>query len=188
MNWFWNIIEAIFAKREIDPVNTWKYIPKPLIPNPVPMPPPIKTPEVLKWTTQKECWRSVRLLADEMGLTFPQKNILCATIYQESEFVNYRANGKMLMHPNINEHGIVTSIDFGITQCNDKAHIGPGKEFPSVVYVMNNPEKMVRWMIGIYKQTGGLTPWYGYYDPYKKIYPHKQWIPLTSRMWKLAEI
>ena len=175
---------------DVEKVDPWAHVHEKTPPYPFKKVEKVTKPmqkEILKWDTQKQAWHSVRVLCDEMGLTFPMKNILCATIFQESEFINYKADGTPLAPRNIKPDGTLGSTDYGIVQCNDKAHIGPGKTFPSVEYVMNNPEKMVRWMIGIYKKTGRLDPWYGYYDPKTKTYPHKKYLPLTSKMWKLAE-
>lgn len=108
----------------------------PLPPEPTPTPPP--APKYL-WDTPANVRHSVRVICDEMGLTVEQKNDLCATVACESGF-----NPKCI-HNNIVQ-GRVTSTDYGIAQVNDFWHIGPGKDFPSVDYVLNNPEACIRWM------------------------------------------
>ena len=131
---------------------------------------PNLAPSELLWDTPKRAYRSVRVLCDEMVLTLEQKNILCACVYQESRFLN-TAVGK-------NKN----STDWGLVQVNDTLgwHIGPGLQFPSVQYVIDNPEKPVRWMISIMKNTGGLAPWASYTSG-----AYKQFLVPSSPMWKL---
>ena len=131
--------------------------------------PPV-APSKLLWDTPKQAYHSVRVICDEMGLVLIEKNTLCACIYQESRFLN-TAVGK-------NKN----STDWGIVQVNDTKgwHIGTGLQFPSVQYVLENPEKCVRWMIRTYKSTGTLTPWASYTSG-----AYKQWLLPASPMWKL---
>jgi len=132
-----------------------------------PASPETPLPEVLQWDTQKRAYHSVRVICDEMGLTVAEKNLICACIYQESTFLN-TAVGKN-----------ATSTDWGICQINDYYHIGDGKSFTSVEYVLEHPEEVVRWMIRLFKQ-GKLDLWVSYKSgAYKKLL-----IP-TSPMWKL---
>src|SRR4051812_940500 len=39
-----------------------------------------------QWGTKEDIRHSIRVICDEMGMTFEQKNTMCATIYGESEF------------------------------------------------------------------------------------------------------
>jgi len=142
--------------------------PAPVVPQDEPLPPE-PLPEPYDFSTPQKAWHSVRVICDEMGLTYDEKNLICACIYQESRFKN-TAVGR-------NEG----STDYGIVQVNDYWHIGKGKTFPSVEYVVGNPEKMVRWMITCYKR-GQLNLW----SSYKKGH-HLQWLPKTSEMWLLVE-
>ncbi len=134
-------------------------------------------PEVLSFATPKQAWHATRVMCDRAGLTFAQKNILCACIYQESEFlVNPRPN------KNIDpKTGALLSIDYGIVQVNDHYWIGAGKLFPSVDYVIKNPDRLVQWMIDYMKANGHLTRWSSY-----KTGVYKKWLPLSSPMWLLA--
>ena len=64
--------------------------------------------------------------------------------------------------------GKTVSIDWGICQINDYWHIGAGKSFPSVEYVLKNPAEVVKWMIKQYK-AGNLKWWIAYKSgAYKK--------------------
>lgn len=141
----------------------------PYLPPEVPVEPPT-APDKLLWGTPKHAYHSTRVLCDEMGLTLEQKNLLCACIYQESQFLN-TAVGK-------NKN----STDWGIAQVNDTKgwHIGPGLRFPSVQYVKDHPEECVRWMAGVLKQTGKLQPWASYTSG-----AYKQWLTSASPMWLL---
>lgn len=141
-----------------------------IVPSPAPdarVQPPV-APQPLLWDTPQHCWHSVRVLCDQAGLTYDQKNLICACIFQESRF-NNKAVGKN-----------AGSTDWGIVQVNDYWHIGKGKTFPTVDYVIANPELMVRWMIGMYK-VGKLNLWSSYAKG-----AHRQWLPKTSPMWLLA--
>lgn len=146
-----------------EPVTSTDNIIAVITPEPEPVPPP----PTLLWDTQKHSYHSTRVLCDEMGLSLEEKNLICACIYQESQFKN-SAVGR-----NSN------TTDWGIVQVNDYYHIGAGKDFPSVEYVVNNPEKMVRWMIRCYKQ-GQLKMWASYSTG---VYKH--WLIPTSPMWLL---
>ena len=129
----------------------------------------------LLWETPKQAWHSVRVLCDEMWLTYDQKNEICYTINGESEFY-IKAIGK----PNKNG-----TRDYGICQYNDGVNakgipfwIGKGATFKDVDEVLNNPEKCVRVMIQTYK-AGHIGWWYGHIG-----YSHP--VPKTHPMWKLA--
>lgn len=157
--------------------------PEPYIPSSVPpimAPTETKTPPVtnktetkapaLLWDTPKHSWHSVRVLCDEMGLTFEEKNLICACVYQESRFLN-SAVGK--------NKG---STDWGIVQVNDTKgwHIGKGLQFPSVEYVIANPEACVRWMIRMFKAEK-LNLWASYSSG-----AYQQWLVYNSPMWTLG--
>lgn len=107
-------------------------------------PPPTPAPFVYFWDNPGAVRLSVRELCDEMGLPYDQKNILCACVEVESNF-NTRA-----VHYNKDKNGETWSADWGVVQINDYFHIGEGKDFPSVDYVLNNPEACVRWMIKMF--------------------------------------
>ncbi len=169
---FWKAFDdlmwAIFKGDEPQPVPPIKSIPVLPIINPI-MP--------LLWDTPQHAWHATRVMCDNAGLTFTQKNILCACVYQESGFLT---NPK----PNQNKDpktGQVWSTDYGIVQVNDHFHIGIGKDFPSVEYVIDNPDKCIQWMIDTYKKTGSLQPWSSF-----STGAYKKWLPLTSKMWELA--
>lgn len=123
---------------------------------------PVKVPETLDWSNPISAKHAVRVTCDRQGLSLINKNIISACIEEESNFDN-----NAICH-NKNTEGIVTSSDWGIVQCNDHYHIGEGKDFPSVDYVLANPEKMVLWMINMFK-VGKLNMWVSYSSgAYKK--------------------
>ncbi len=138
------------------------------------LPPPLPPTPTLDFTTPSHAFHSVRVLCDEMGLTYEQKNEICYTIYRESEF-HTGAIGK----PNKNG-----TRDWGICQYNDGKNakgiplwIGEGATFKDTNEVLTNPEKCVRVMIQTYK-AGHISWWYG----------HKGYSLATvdkSPMWKL---
>lgn len=132
----------------------------------------------LEWETPNKAFHSTRVICDEMGLTYEQKNEVCATIMGESEFYNYLPNGNPTIHKNIRVDGSVGSTDWGICQINDRFNIGLGRPFPSVDFVMKNPEEAVRFMVRMYK-AGRISMWYAHQT-------YQQFIPKSSRMWKLA--
>lgn len=117
---------------------------------------PISTPKYL-WDNPMDVRHSIRVICDEEGLTVDQKNALCATLECESDF---KTN---LIHPNyvinkVTGAKTLSTTDYGLCQINDYWHIGSGKDFPSVDYVMNNPEACVRWMCSMCK-AGELDLW-----------------------------
>lgn len=123
------------------------------------------------WDSRRGARKATRILCDASGLTFEQKNDLCACVFQESGFL---ANPK----PNQNKDkttGLVWSTDYGIVQVNDYYNIGAGKEFSSVEEVLANPAKCVQWMINILKTTGKLQPWASWTTG-----AYKQWLPAVS--------
>lgn len=100
------------------------------------------------WTDAVSNRHNVRVICDQEGLSVQQKNDLSATLHCESNY------NPACIHPNIVE-GRVTSTDYGICQVNDYYHIGPGKDFPSAQYVLDNPEACVRWMCRQWKAGNG---------------------------------
>lgn len=154
-------------------------------PEPIVPPEPVKEePAGYKWDTPSDAYLSTRLICDEMGLTLQQKNIVCACIYQESNFYNYLPNGQPVKNEN-KRNGVVWSTDWGLVQVNDTKgwHIGPKLRFKSVQDVLDNPEKAVRWMVSVMKETGGLQPWSSYTSR-----AYTQWLSPASPMWKLKKV
>lgn len=134
-------------------------------------PEPVQTVVEPNWNTRRGARKETRILCDSIGLTFQQKNDICACIFQESGFLT---NPK----PNQNKDkatGEVWSTDYGIVQVNDYYNIGAGKPFASVEEVLDNPAKCVQWMINIYKTTGKLQPWASWTTG-----AYKQWLPAVS--------
>lgn len=159
----------------------------PIQPNPAPVPenPPQPQPEpvasylttILPWISQKNNYHNVGVIADIVGLTPVQKLTLRGCIFQESRF---------LTNPKPNENidpktGQVWSTDYGITQVNDYWNIGPGKQYPNVLYVLNNPQICVENMAKVLKETGQLKPWASFTSG---AYIH--WIKTGSPMFELA--
>lgn len=152
-------------------------------PNAPQVPISLPNPDILNsdWSIQKNAYHNVRVLCDLSGLTVGEKNLLCACVYQESRF---------LTDPKPNQNklkdGTVWSTDYGIVQVNDYFHIqgfgGGSNDFPSVQYVIDNPQVCVQWMINIYKNTGALQPWASYTTG-----AYKQWLLASSPMWLLAK-
>lgn len=150
---------------------------EPSKPTPKPVPVTVPESEVLKWDTVANARKSVRIICDQEGLTVTQKNELCATVGAESGWQSYYLSGKKKGQPvkleNKGKDGKVWSTDWGIMQCNDWYHIGKGKSFPSVAYVLDNPEACIRWMARNWK--AGRAHWWiayksGLYKQYLK-YP-----------------
>lgn len=127
------------------------------------------------FNTQEDARHSIRVLCDEAGLSFDDKNTLTACIYQESEFFNILPNGLPVQCQNKNKAGVLTSTDWGIVQINDTKgwYIGPAPlPFPSVQFLLDNPEKAVRFMIKMMQQ-GMLRKWVSYSSgAYKRWLPH----------------
>lgn len=120
---------------------------EPVVPPP---PPPTPAPKYL-WNTRPACIHSVRVICDEMGLTWNQKAEICATIEAES---NFDPKAKLQNKKN----GKVWSTDWGICQVNDFYHVGPGKAFASVQEILDYPERSVRFMCLCFKQ-GKIDLW-----------------------------
>ena len=116
--------------------------PEPIIPPPAPTQPPVPVPSAYSWGNPEVARHSVRLIADEIGLTLDQKNLLCQVIACESGFNIHAIN------ENKDTNGNITSTDNGICQWNSFFH---GKEI-SPDQAMNDPEKAVRLMCNYVKQ------------------------------------
>lgn len=132
------------------------------------------------WNDPRQAWHLTRVICDDVGLTYAQKNVLCACIYQESRFMNRHTDGRPMINEN-RKDGKVWSTDWGICQVNDYWNIGHGKPFPSVDYVMEHPAEVVEWMAQIMKSTGKLQPWSSYTSG-----AYEQWLSTRSPMWALA--
>lgn len=145
-----------------EPIAEPAPVPEPPKPEPVPTPEPIK-PKYL-FDTPQNARHSVRVICDEEGLVWHDKNVITACIEQESAFKNWVTNENK-------RNGKVVSTDWGICQINDYWHIGPGKSFPSVEYVVGNPDIVIRFMIRMMK-AGKLGLWVSYSTgAYKKYMP-----------------
>lgn len=147
------------------------------IPLPEPQKTPVATPPRLLWDTPQHAYHSVRVLCDEAELTVEEKNLICACIFQESAFMNTARNENRNTAT-----GEVMSTDWGLCQVNDFYHVGPGKDFPSVDFVLNNPAEVVNWMIACYKR-GKLNMWISYSKG-----AYKQWLSPNSPMWALKGV
>lgn len=114
-----------------------------------------------EWDTVEKARHSVRVICDEEGLTLKQKNELCATVGAESGWQSYYLSGPKKGQPvklDNMKGGVVWSTDYGIAQINTYFHIGKGKTFPSPQYVLDNPEKCIRWMCARWKE--GHQEWW----------------------------
>lgn len=135
-----------------------------------------ENPDVLfdDWSVPSHAYHNTRVVCDQLGLTVNEKNLICACIYQESQFNN------AAICRNRNTQGDVTSTDWGLCQINDWFHVIQTKDFPSVEYILSNPEAVVTWMIGMY-QKGQLRQWVSYSSG---AYMH--WLKANSPMWRLS--
>ena len=106
---------------------------------------------LVAWTGTENCRHNVRVLCDLEGLDEATKDALSQTIHCESGYNTQAVNKNMV-------NGKLSSTDWGICQINDYWHIGPGKDFESVDYVLQNPEACVRWMINQWK-AGNANAW-----------------------------
>lgn len=154
----WELIKAfLFGQPEelklLEPILA----PKPETPILPVLPPksPVDAKPVLKWLYPSDARHSVRVLCDEAGLSTKDKNLISQVVHAES---NYNNEAKC---ENKDKNGNILSVDWGICQINDYWHIGKGKTFPSVRYVLDNPEEVVKWMIKMFK-AGKLKLWVAY--------------------------
>jgi len=172
MTWLINFLAKLFSREQTSPVvstDNNPHIEVTVVPTEPTIAPVVPVAETLSFLTPKLAWHAVRVLCDRANLTLNEKNLLCACIFQESRF-NNEAVGRN-----------ATSTDWGIIQLNDHYHIGVGKEFPSVKYVLENPDKAVEWMIAQYK-AGRLSMWVSYTSQ-----AYLQWLSPSSPMWNLAK-
>lgn len=179
------MITAIFYKKlpppEEEPIELPPVVPT--VPEPTaPIPAPVDPDNIFyPWDSPKHNYHNVRVLCDRSNLTVSEKNIICACIYQESQFYNYLPNGKPVSNQNRLANGSVGSTDWGICQVNDYYHLGVGKDFPSVNFALANPDKVVAWMIGMY-QHGLLRQWVSFSSG-----AYRQWLSTASPMWILGQ-
>jgi hypothetical protein len=117
------------------------------------------------WSIPANARHNVRVLCDLAGLTLYSKNVVTACIEVESGFHLHAKN------ENKDVEGRITSSDWGIVQVNDYFHIGAGKDFPSVDYVLTHPQQCVEWMIKMMKE-GHINLWSSYTSgAYRKFMP-----------------
>lgn len=135
----------------------------PAAPAPVTPTVPQREEPKYKWNTKEAAKASCRAICKEEGLTLEQTNTLVATVQGESQFNTQAVNR------NIAKDGkTVLSTDWGICQINDYYHIGQGKSFPSVTFVLSNPDACIRWMCKQWK-LGNRNWWIAYKNgSYKK--------------------
>ena len=112
------------------------------------------------WLTPMEARHSVRVICDEMRLSWNEKQLICAVIQVESGF------DIGAIYKNLNG-----TSDWGICQFNDNPKygwIGKNGLILSTQEALTNPEKCVKIMIDQYKK-GNLKYWTGYKNgSYKK--------------------
>lgn len=114
------------------------------------------------WDTPQHIRRNVRVMCDEAGLSYALKNTICAIIKQES---NWNPKAKNIYNTN-------GTKDWGLLQINDHVGywIGEGLYFSSVDEVLNNPEKSVKFIIGM-AQRNKLNFWSSY-----KFGAYRRWL------------
>lgn len=169
-----NAFNAFFNKNtaeisQKDPLNTVLPIPQQptQAPTPVQQPAPVvPEPPKYDWGTVAGARHAVRVICDEMGLIFEQKDTLCATMGGESGWQTYYLSGPkkgqvVKLQNKDPKTGAVWSTDWGIAQINDHYHIGPGKDFISVEFVLANPEAVIRWVCKMWL-AGRRTMWVAY--------------------------
>jgi hypothetical protein len=149
------------------------------VPQTLPSPVPAQSAPIspLLWDTPQNSEHSVRVCCDEAGMTWDEKNVLWACVKQESDFNNSVTHANYIFKTDLQTGQtikVLASTDYGIVQVNNFYHIGEGKDFPSVDYVMSNPESCVRWMIKCF-QTGRASEWCSYSSG-----AYKQWLPYTG--------
>jgi len=126
-------------------------------PEPVPEIKPEPEKPIYEWDTPVKARHSCRVIMDLYGLSWANKDLLCAVIQAESGF-----------NPNaIHDNG--TSKDFGIAQINSFFWIGEGKQFESAEEVLEKPELSIHFMCKMFL-AGKLTLWTAFKNgSYKKF-------------------
>lgn len=200
MNWK-TLVAAIFAFFKalppipVDHLVVETTVPDTSPPNVVPEPIATSTPPLAHplmpaepkydFSTQLKAKHSVRVICDEEGLSFADKNDLTACVRVESQFLNYHLTGPNVGQPVTHENFVImelkqpdgtiihqrvlSSTDWGIVQVNDHYHIGAGKDFATVSYVLANPDAAVRWMARLFK-AGQKHLWSSYVSGAYKAY------------------
>ena len=143
---------------------------------PIPAEPEPKEKTTLGWDTPLKARHSARVIMDQYGLKWSEKDLLCAVIQAESGFKTQVKN------QNKNKDGVVLSTDYGICQINDFYWIGQGKYFSSAEEVLNYPEKSVKFMCARFKE-GKLNLWSAYNN---KAYLHNLWQQELNFHWHKA--
>lgn len=127
-------------------------------------------PQNLDWTNPISARHSARVIMDNFGLTWAEKDLVCAVIMGESGFYNYK-NGKPVSNQNLRKDGTLSSTDWGICQINDRYHVGKGNDFITIDYVLAHPEIAVTWMVKMYR-LGHLNWWCAFANgSYRKYLP-----------------
>lgn len=108
------------------------------------------------WTDLDINKHNVRVICDEEGLTFEQKETLCATVHGESGFDTTVTN-KNYAFSKLTGKKYLASTDYGICQWNDYWH---GKEI-TPYEAIHDPEKAIRLMCAYWKR-GQMNQWVAY--------------------------
>lgn len=138
--------------------------------DPLPAPVTKLIPEVVEvpkylWDTPENARHSVRLICDEEGLTWQQKEDMSSTVHCESGYLTG------IIHPNLDKNGKLSTTDYGICQWNDWWHwIKNNIHEISPDEALHNPEKAVRLMCQ-YVKWGLLTQWVCFESGMYKHYP-----------------
>jgi hypothetical protein len=159
------LLQAIFPRPNYD---------TPVVDLPMNTPAPDPMTTLGPWDTPTNCRHNIRVIADQEGMTTQQKNDFSSTLHCESGWDN-----TIVMYNCVNGfvrstkydatiHGAILSKDVGICQINTYWHIGPGKDFPSEDYVLQNPEAVVRWAARVFKNSPNTWVCYskGMYQSY----------------------
>ncbi len=163
---FWSIVQ-FFSKKKSVVIDS---VPIESISQPIPQPPqPVSMTDIqqlVKTNNRNGFIGMCKRIAKEEGLTPELTTNLLATLECEANFNNE------LIHPNNNAQGKTLSTDFYICQINDFYHIGKSKEFPSIQYVHDHPDEVVRWMCKMFK-AGKARLWVCYSkNLYQKYLPN----------------
>jgi hypothetical protein len=139
--------------------------PKPALTLPLaPKPVPVASLSILQapWSDPVVAHHNVRVICDQELLTYDQKEILTACVFQESAFHINAVNHNTVIEADGTRR--ITSTDNGICQWNDYFH---GKEI-TPDEALHNPEKAIRLMCAYWK-AGRMKQWVSYSSgAYKK--------------------